>query len=55
MVNDSNVTTFCVQQQIHETGKHPISVSWLSTEKKKGWNMNTNLTFTKPTIQTQLR
>lgn len=36
MVNDSNVTTFCVQQQIHETGKHPISVSWLSTEKKKG-------------------
>jgi len=34
MIIDSNA--FFVQQQIHEIGKHPISISWLSVYWKKG-------------------
>ena len=34
MIIDSNATTFFIQQQIHETGKHPLSISWLIYWKK---------------------
>jgi len=34
MIIDRNATTFFVQQQIHEIGKHPIYISRFSTEKK---------------------
>lgn len=52
MIIDSNATTCFVQQQIYETGKHTLSISWLIyLLKKRGWNSNMNVAFPKHTIQ----